>query len=68
MISKISFFNLIFIIYRVATLPGNLEKYGKTWNWQFRKRNLEFEQKSQNNLEKPGIFNNFYMLSSKISI
>ena len=31
----------------------------KTWN---------FEQKSQKNLEKPGIFNNFYTSSSKISL
>ena len=35
------------------------KKPGKTWN---------FDQNSLKNLEKPGIFNIFYMLSSKILI
>ena len=43
---KFKKFKIIFKIYRVPTLPGNLEKPRKTWN---------FDQK---NLEKPGIFNN----------
>ena len=38
--------------YRVATLPGN----------------LEFDNLGKNNLEKPGIFNNFNIFSNKISI
>ena len=31
-------------------------------------KNLEFDNLGKKNLEKPGIFNNFYMLSSKILI
>ena len=37
---------------RVATLPGN----------------LEFDILGKKNVEKPGIFNNFYLLSTKILI
>ena len=57
---------------RVATLPGNLENYGKTWDLTIQAekknlKNLELE-KLKKKLEKPGIFNNSYALNSKILI
>ena len=42
------------VIFRVASLPGILEKPGKTWKLG------NFEK----NLEKPGILKNFNMFSS----
>ena len=56
--SSLVFFSFSFIftqklfiyINRVATLPGNLEKY---WNWQFKQK--------KKNLERPGVLSNFYM-------
>ena len=39
--------------------PGIRQTLKKTWN---------FKQISLKNLEKPGIFNKFYMFSSKISL
>ena len=44
------------MVYRVATLPGNLKK------------NLEFDNLDRIKEEKSGIFNNFNLFSSKISI
>ena len=53
------------LFYRVATLPGNMEKPGI---WQFKQKKtwktLNFEQQSLKNLDKSEIFNNFYILSS----
>ena len=43
-------------------------KPGKTWNLRNFEKTWNFVQKSLKNLENPGIFNNFCMLSSKISI
>ena len=55
-----------------ATLPRNLEKHEKPGIRQFRqkkpKKTWNFEQKFLKNLEKPKIFNNFYMYSGKILI
>ena len=48
--------------YRVTTKFGFQEKLGI----RKIKKSLEFEQKSPKNLGKPEIFNNLYILSSKI--
>ena len=39
-----------------------LPLYLETW------KNLEFDNLGKKYMEKPGVFNNFYMLKSKISI
>ena len=43
----------------IPGLPLYLEKHGK---------NPEFDNLGKQNLEKPGIFNNIYMLRSKILV